>query len=344
MISKSEKEIMSKWKKHNISPMVTVRCMTYNHIRFLSRALDSILSQITDFSFEIIVHDDCSTDGTIELIRKYEKKFPNIVKPIYEEENQYSKHDGTIRKKMDLYTTGKYVAVCEGDDYWIDNNKLQRQIDFLEQNKKYSAVFTASLYLNNGKYVYCDRRSKIERDFNTNEIITGGGDFFATASRCCRREAFLDRYEFQNEAIFGDYPSQIALSLKGKIRYFPEAMVVYREPAGNSGSITTITQKNTESYLKILNNELKWLEDLNSLTDYKYCESIKYRQLLDKYELYRYHAIEKSELNRHIKHMNILIYLKALFKYRIFNCRQTIRSRIPWMRSFLRMIRKPFLR
>lgn len=90
--------------------------------------------QKTTFPFEIVVHDDASTDSTADIIRKYEEKYPNIVKPIYETENQYSKPGYPLGKIVNSALKGKYVAFCEGDDYWIDENKLQRQFDFLYSN------------------------------------------------------------------------------------------------------------------------------------------------------------------------------------------------------------------
>ena len=88
--------------------------------------------QQTSFPFEAIVHDDVSTDGSAAIIREYAEKYPDIIKPIYETENQYSKHDGSLRRIMDaaIHPAAKYVAVCEGDDYWTDPHKLQLQVDF----------------------------------------------------------------------------------------------------------------------------------------------------------------------------------------------------------------------
>lgn len=110
----------------------------YNHEPFLRQCLDGFVMQQTNFPFEAIVHDDASTDGSAAIIREYAEKYPDIIKPIIETENQYSKHDGSIRRIMDAHTRGKYVAYCEGDDYWTDPLKLQKQVDFLESHPDYS--------------------------------------------------------------------------------------------------------------------------------------------------------------------------------------------------------------
>ena len=114
--------------------MVTIRCLVYNHEPYLRDCLDGFVMQRANFRFEAIVHDDASTDGSAEIIREYAAKYPGIIKPILETENQYSKHDGSLKKIMDAHTHGKYVAFCEGDDYWTDPMKLQKQVDYLEEH------------------------------------------------------------------------------------------------------------------------------------------------------------------------------------------------------------------
>lgn len=117
--------------------IVSIKCFTYNHEKYIRDALEGFVMQQTNFRFEIIVHDDASTDGTAKIIRKYAEKHPKIIKPIYEKENLYSKHDGSLRRVMDVACQGKYIALCEGDDYWTDPLKLQKQVDFLESHPDY---------------------------------------------------------------------------------------------------------------------------------------------------------------------------------------------------------------
>ena len=121
------------------TPLVTVRCLVYNHEPFLRQCLDGIVMQQTSFPFEAIVHDDASTDGSAAIIREYAEKYPDIIKPIYESENQYSKHDDSIKRAIDavMNPNTKYSALCEGDDYWTDPLKLQKQVDFLESHPDY---------------------------------------------------------------------------------------------------------------------------------------------------------------------------------------------------------------
>lgn len=120
--------------------LVAIRCIVYNHEPYLRDCLEGFVMQKTNFRFVAVVHDDASTDNSAAIIREYEEKYPDIIKPIYEIENQYSKHDGSLGRIMNAAidaTGAKYVALCEGDDYWTDPHKLQKQVDFLDTHPEY---------------------------------------------------------------------------------------------------------------------------------------------------------------------------------------------------------------
>ena len=134
--------------RENEPLMVTILCLVYNHESYIRQCLEGFVMQKTNFRFEAIVHDDASTDGTAAIIREYAEKYPDIIKPIFETENQYSKGDGSLGRIMTAHTHGKYVAICEGDDYWIDPLKLQRQVDFLEGNPEYVLTYTGAYIVN----------------------------------------------------------------------------------------------------------------------------------------------------------------------------------------------------
>ncbi len=124
-------------------PLVSICCLTYNHAPFIRQCLDGFLMQKTTFPFEILIHDDASTDGTDDIVREYASKYPDIIFPLYEDVNKYTTgYSG----QMDLFNykraRGKYIAYCEGDDYWIDPLKLQKQVDFLDTHPDFSVCFT----------------------------------------------------------------------------------------------------------------------------------------------------------------------------------------------------------
>lgn len=123
---------------YNEEPIiVSIRCTAYNQEKFIRETLEGFIMQKTNFRFEAIVHDDASTDNTADIIREYAEKYPDIIKPIYETENQYSKKDGSLLRIMNEASKGKYITMCEGDDYWTDPYKLQKQMDFLEAHPDY---------------------------------------------------------------------------------------------------------------------------------------------------------------------------------------------------------------
>jgi len=115
--------------------LLVVRCTTYNHEKYIRQCLEGIVMQKTNFRFKVIVHDDASTDKTPSIVQEYADKYPNLIVPIFEKENLFSKRDGSIRRILDDYILqSKYFAYCEGDDYWVDPDKLQKQVDYLEQH------------------------------------------------------------------------------------------------------------------------------------------------------------------------------------------------------------------
>ena len=119
-------------------PLVSICSITYNHAPYIRQCLDGFLMQKTNFKYEIIIHDDASTDGTAEIIKEYAEKYPDLITPIFQTENQYSKGlRGFYARFVYPRAKGKYIALCEGDDYWTDPLKLQKQVDFLESHPDY---------------------------------------------------------------------------------------------------------------------------------------------------------------------------------------------------------------
>ena len=212
-------------------PLVTIRCLVYNHEPYLRQCLEGFVMQKTNFPFEAIVHDDASTDGSAAIIREYAEKYPDIIKPIYETENQYSKHDGSLRRKMDVHMRGKYIAMCEGDDYWIDPHKLQKQVDFLETHPQYVLSHTNIVVYDNHSKKYI-RRHFNGIDGNICEFLITRGNPIATVTVCMRQCIWT---EYRKESQYwnlkvkmGDLPLWIYASTKGLVHYMPETTSVYR--------------------------------------------------------------------------------------------------------------------
>lgn len=174
------------------TPLVSVHCLTFNHEKYIARCLDSILMQMVDFDVEILVHDDCSTDKTAKIIKEYQKKYPNIIKPIFEKENIYSRTNNFVEIAEILFraSTGKYIAFCEGDDYWTNQYKLFYQANILEKYQKCSfcvhrvSVKTLSSdYKTDGQLPLFNMKSSMINDLNFIALIS-------------------DRYAFQTSSYF----------------------------------------------------------------------------------------------------------------------------------------------
>lgn len=216
--------------------MVSVICAAYNHGRFIRKALDGFVMQKTDFPFEILIHDDASTDDTADIIREYEKKYPELIKPIYQTENKYSQ--GISINKTYLYpkAKGKYFAMCEGDDYWIDENKLQRQVDFLESHPD----FTLCAHNSKRYYVKQDRYEVENPVLQEGEVsardmlLEPRHRWMATASLLYRREYAFDRPELFSICPVGDYALRSYCFSQGKVYYLEKPMSVYRYEVENS--------------------------------------------------------------------------------------------------------------
>lgn len=252
--------------------VVSIKCLAYNHEKFIRDALDGFVMQKTTFRFEAIVHDDASTDGTADIIREYAERYPEIIKPIFETENQYSKHDGSLNRIVGEKLIGKYIAMCEGDDYWDDPYKLQKQVDFMEAHPDYSMCFHPADYLKGDAIVSNDAHFAQSQEVNPEQIISGGGLYCATASLLFRREIMdveIPRWRVMSDV--GDYPLQIQLSLMGRIWCFSDTMCVYR--VGNASSWVAMHGKDLSHY----RTEIDWLKELDHDTQGKYQKSIYYR-------------------------------------------------------------------
>lgn len=270
---------------------ISVDVITYNHKKYIRRCLESILSQRTDFDFEILVHDDASTDGTREIIEEYAKKYPDIIKPFFETENQYSRGVRRIGYTYNITRAkGKYIASCEGDDFWNDTNKLQYQFDFLEKHHDYSAHFHAAQVVDcndtwTGKYL---------GNIGVNEVMTIENSllkFYPTASKLYRRECLSDVPKFYYIGDAGDFPTQILILLFGNAYYEGKVMSCYR--TGVVGSSNDRFKKWTlERRLRHFDERIQLLGEFDRYTNGKYSNStIKYITFLKNEKVKMYTSI-----------------------------------------------------
>ncbi len=211
-------------------PLVSICCITYNHEDFIRDALDGFLMQNTSFPYEILIHDDASTDDTPKIISEYVERYPDIIKPMFEEENQYSRGITNPSGAFNFpRVRGKYVAMCEGDDYWTDPDKLQMQADYLESHPNCTLVFHSA------KIVTIDgsRSDKRMRPYRKDRIvkpedIVDKSQGYPTASLMFPAFIIKDIPDYYTNCPIGDIPLQLMCAAEGYGYYMDRDMSVYR--------------------------------------------------------------------------------------------------------------------
>ena len=256
--------------------MVSICCITYNHEKYIRECLDSFLMQKTNFSYEILIHDDASTDHTADIIREYEKQYPDVVKPIYQTENQYSKGRRIINTLYNYpRAQGKYIALCEGDDFWTDPLKLQMQFDFMEAHPDYSLCthgFYHLDYFNKSYYPTKRHRNFPENGIEFAHQTALGTYLYSTQTMFFRRDSWLSIKDAfirdTKDAPMGDTQLAFHLALTGNVHYIPRRMAVYRifpqsVTKDKNGYSRTFAEKGTIFRLQMVKNSgyEKWYEE-----------------------------------------------------------------------------------
>ncbi|EIM06127.1 family 2 glycosyl transferase [Planococcus antarcticus DSM 14505] len=293
--------------------MVSIECTSYNHEDFIAEALDSMLMQRTNFTYEILIHDDASTDRTAKIIKSYEQKYPDIIKPIYQTENQYSK--GVLVEEFNLERAkGKYLAVCEGDDYWTDPDKLQKQVDYMETHPQCSMCVHAAERVSavTKKPVSVMRPSHKNKIFSVEEVIEGGGDLFATNSILYSREKISEMPDFYLNATVGDYPLVIWGALNGTLCYIDQNMSAYRVDV--KGSWTSVQVSDVAKKQKHLQEVAEMLDEINAFTNYKYNCVISRTKNRDRF----YILLKQMKIKETMKRGYRQFYMKPEFFKRVF--------------------------
>ena len=292
--------------------MVSIECTSYNHEDYIAEALDSMLMQKTNFAYEILVHDDASTDRTAEIIKSYEQRYPDIIKSICQTENQYSK--GVL---VELFNSeraqGKYMAVCEGDDYWTDPDKLQRQVDYMEAHPECSMCVHAAERVSavTKKTVSSIRPSNKDKIFSVEEVIEGGGELFATNSILYSREKIPEMPEYYLNASIGDYPLVICGALNGTVYYMDRNMSAYRVEV--KGSWTDVQVSDVEKKQKHLQEVADMLDEINAYTHFKYDKVINRTKKRDRF----YILLKQMKIKETMKSGYRQFYMKPEFLRRV---------------------------
>lgn len=283
-------------KSDNIK--VSICCVTYNHEEYIEDAIKSFLNQKVDFPIEILIHDDASTDQTANIIKNFQSQYPNLIRGFYQKENQYSKG---IKVSSILFNQarGKYIAWCEGDDYWIDDYKLQKQINFLENNPNYVLSVHNILWVWQDIDRVPEIRERNPKDTYTIEDHINPGAR-ATVGHTCSAVFIKDLTNnlpmWFYRSVYEDVPLFTYIGGFGLTNYINEVMAVHRI---HRKSLSSQGSKTLDFY----SNKVKMYEEIDRHYKYKYHD--KLIPILSNYY---------AKLLRFRREMNYLEYLRILFK------------------------------
>ena len=253
-------------------PLVTICCITFNHGPYLRKTLEGFLRQETDFPVRILIHDDASDDDTISILREYEQRYHNV-DVIYEEKNQFSRGVNIAFDILLPKIESKYIAICEGDDYWTDSHKLARQIEFMEMNS--DCIMT----VHNGVKKCCDTMVEtVINPFKTTKYLDDEEMFMAfmnnppTASFVLRRDGLENYPDFIREAPVVDDVLRLYLYSKGRVFYFDDVMCCRH--VNHDFSWNRLIQEDAELYENYVRRILDFYVKYDSYTSLKYHDLI----------------------------------------------------------------------
>lgn len=293
---------------------VSIVCNTYNQEKYIKKALDSFVMQKTNFLFEVIIHDDCSNDNTKNIILDYQKKYPEIIKPIFEKENQYSK--GVDIFNLDIpFCKGKYIAICEGDDFWISENKLQKQYDYMESNSNCHLCIHNAISVDSNTEIKIKDICPVKDDgfVSFEKLVQVGGGFCATNSIFFPKEDYEKAPSFIKE-FSCDYMLQIYFSSLGDTYCFNDIMSCYR--ISSEGSWTQKINKNKNYYINWLKKLIHSLKQFNEYTNHKYDvieDSVNIREIRLLIYQGKYQLLKNKKYLKYIKKYPLKKKIKVYF-------------------------------
>ena len=248
--------------------LISVWIITYNQEKYIAKALESALEQETDFKYEIVIGEDCSTDGTRKILLEYQAKYPEKIKLLLHEKNV-----GMIANQNLTFKAcqGEYIAMLEGDDFWSDKHKLQRQYDAMQKYPECALSFHP-VYTTDGRVL--NKYSDKIKVFTTEESIKGGGYFSSTPSLMIKKSVISSMPSFLDKAPAGDYYIQIFGSLNGGALFIPDIMATYRVNAEGSWSESVY---DVEKKTNFIERTLRKIKKVDHYLNEKYTEAFQHR-------------------------------------------------------------------
>ncbi len=290
------------------SPLLSVCLITYNHAKYIRQAIDGVLMQKVNFEWELIIADDCSKDDTREILLEYKEKYPDFIKLILQEKNV-----GAAKNWMDLITSpqSKYIAYFEGDDYWTDENKLQKQVDFLEKKPQYVGCFHNADIIENGIAVARYHDWDTDRDIEPEQIILRGGGIYPTASLVYRNVIKIKEADLKFYA--GDTVLLLLLLDKGSFYYMHDNRCAYRKHI--HGAFTSLRDNPVNRVDFLVNNILLYKYHRKHLNKRysNYINDAILVQVRRIYNIYGFYSKESLIMFKHLSFKDII----RLFVFKI---------------------------
>lgn len=264
---------------------VSILCLAFNHERYIQKCIEGIISQKCNFNFELLINDDASTDSTRNIISEYAQKYPNIIRPFFQDENLYSQGKSIRELVFAPEIRGEYVAICEGDDYWCVSNKLALQVDFLDSHRDYSAA------VHSGKFIREDghdtgrlfRPYPSDQDVRIEDAILRW--LVPTASFVYRADILKNGNPIKGNAPCGDVPLLLLLLLNGKVRYFDQVMSAYRQNSVSSLS-ARLQIGGVDAQIDRISRLISFYQRFDEYSNYRYSLTVQEKcnsLLLDRY-------------------------------------------------------------
>ncbi|WP_272578450.1 MULTISPECIES: glycosyltransferase family 2 protein [Providencia] len=321
---KDEASIIKHWK-YTDKIYISCVCITYNQENYIKDAINGMLAQITDYRFEVVIHDDVSTDNTRDILLEYKNKYPNIIKLVLQKENQYKKGKKIIPLAVSK-AQGEYIALCEGDDYWLNKSKIDTQIKTLNQYNKINICVHSAYVINtqNNRLINVFKfKTDTSKIVPPIKIYSTSGQFSPTAAYFFRREVFLEFMPLYDNFPILDFFIEAILGNNG-VFYLKHKWSAYRYNAIGSWTTNELNDIN----LSLIRNEkmLKSLELLNYTMGNTLEEKIEYKKsyiyrniitlhLKKRYYIKAFSYLTKIKKNK-IKNYSYLLYfyLKSILK------------------------------
>jgi glycosyltransferase involved in cell wall biosynthesis len=307
---------------------VTVLCIAYNHEKYIRQCLESIVSQKTDFRYKVVVHDDASTDSTADIIREFEHKYPEIIKPIYQTENQLGKNISVYKEYLIPQIEGDYVAFCEGDDYWTDINKLQIQSDYLDKHPASSACGHNTTIIKESeaakKALVIDICGGEEGCLSEKTVIDWG--YILHLSSIMYRSAFARFPEFFYSIYILDMPMALYLRFCGDIYRFEKTMSAYRFMVSNSWSVKQRQKIPDEKHYKMI----AFYKEADKYSEFKYTKDFAKQIILEASALTDSKKVVFTDCKLYYKSLPLSLRIKYIIKIyfpRVFKLLKAIRNK-----------------